>query len=1118
MAEIGFSRKKTAMYINANKFVIETVNNHPINTIGLSSEYVTVKNLTVTGNITGSRIHNTFFNSTQINTDSKLSNRVVLSFPSDKRTVINEANIYATLDDKTTGSQTYSFGQANGEFYVGVGKSTDGGGTLATILHSYNGYRWYPGNNASNVITTTANSVDYDGMLYVAVGEGTNTHAVSLDGKNWKGLGSPLMNTSCNIIKHENGIWVCGGEATNGKTIGYSFDGTTWHVAYGAGGVAISTIFDSYCNGLAYNGLMWIATGFDSNNGSSMAFSEDGIQWSTVPLSNILFSTQGDAVSSNGRLFISSGTGTNKLARSRDGLNWSAITTSNLTVVNAIACNGNIWVIGGSSSNPSLEYSIDDGDTFIPVKALVPVIPAVIYSIYWTGSYFIASGQGGGATMARSKDGINWIPVMASITFLDYARDVVSNNRKHSTIKFEKKTSIFCGGGANALGIETFSYTSPADRLILTYTGISGSTDIFNTRATGVAHNGKIWVASGSGTNYSLAYSTNGTVWQGIHHSKNRLFTNEALAIASNNKLWVATGTSSSGSDTSGVTIAYSHDGYSWVPIYNSNLIISNPDNVIWGDNKWVVSSSQNNTIAISIDGKIWTDVSNDTLTTISDIAWNGKMYVAGGEGSTNTLSWSSNAIDWVGSLKTEFTTICRAIAWSEKFKIWVAVGRGTNTVAYSHDGVNWTGGGDIIFTGDATSGGEGVFYNGDRFLAFGSGTQNTLAYSENGINWIATGTSLFSTLSKGGGAITQHGVVSIDGKVLVVGESNGSSINHSANGIDWGYIGTTIFQTTALDVAYNGKIWVAVGDGINDTIGYSYDGVNWVGAGKSALTEKGLTVEWNGSIWLAGGRGTNKMAISSDGVVWEAVIQTAIVGQCKAVTWTGLKWIALGGVNKIATSTDGINWAGTGVNQAFNETCAMSSGGLITVVGGVGDTGIGETAGGKILYSYDGITWTPCNKFGGGVISDIFSIDVHGVANNGKMWVAMGQGTNTSAYSYDGITWYPGGSPFSVRGYDAIWNGSYWIGVGVGTTNHVMISFDGIIWIDVPNTEDPVLAISGLRNIVGESNLTGELVLNKSRDGLSNNMLIHGPRYYADYDIEGYSSFCATVKGIITE
>ena len=37
-------------------------------------------------------------------------------------------------------------------------------------------------------------------------------------------------------------------------------------------------------------------------------------------------------------------------------------------------------------------------------------------------------------------------------------------------------------------------------------------------------------------------------------------------------------------------------------------------------------------------------------------------------------------------------------------------------------------------------------------------------------------------------------------------------------------------------------------------------------------------------------------------------------------------------------------------------------------------------------------------------------------------------------------------------------------------------------------------------------------------RDGLSNNMLIHGPRYYADYDIEGYSSFNATVKGILTE
>jgi len=71
--------------------------------------------------------------------------------------------------------------------------------------------------------------------------------------------------------------------------------------------------------------------------------------------------------------------------------------------------------------------------------------------------------------------------------------------------------------------------------------------------------------------------------------------------------------------------------------------------------------------------------------------------WVAGGEGTTNTLAHSADGISWTGIGKTIFTTGCLAVAWNGTR--WVAGGRGTNTLAYSTDGISWTGNSVGIFT-----------------------------------------------------------------------------------------------------------------------------------------------------------------------------------------------------------------------------------------------------------------------------------------------------------------------------------------------------------------------------------------------------------------------------------
>ena len=75
---------------------------------------------------------------------------------------------------------------------------------------------------------------------------------------------------------------------------------------------------------------------------------------------------------------------------------------------------------------------------------------------------------------------------------------------------------------------------------------------------------------------------------------------------------------------------------------------------------------------------------------------------VAGGFG-TNQLAYSDNGIDWTESTSgnSKFTVACNAVAWNGTR--WVAGGYGTNPLAYSDNGITWTvsANGNLIFTVD---------------------------------------------------------------------------------------------------------------------------------------------------------------------------------------------------------------------------------------------------------------------------------------------------------------------------------------------------------------------------------------------------------------------------------
>ena len=214
-------------------------------------------------------------------------------------------------------------------------------------------------------------------------------------------------------------------------------------------------------------------------------------------------------------------------------------------------------------------------------------------------------------------------------------------------------------------------------------------------------------------------------------------------------------------------------------------------------------------------------------------MAWNGSLWVAVGSG-TNALAYSADGLVWTGSSTGNaiFTTRANSVAWNGTQ--WVAVGQGTNSIAYSADGITWTAISSTVFSTQGNS----VAWTGSLWIAAGSGT-NTIAYSSVGINWTAsaTGNAIFTTSAN---SVTWNGV-----RWVAVGQGSSHTLAYSANGTVWTGFGKTLFSTAGNGVCWTGTRFVAVGQGTN-TIIYSQDGLTWYPSPSSGLFTQGNGVAGN--------------------------------------------------------------------------------------------------------------------------------------------------------------------------------------------------------------------------------------------------------------------------------
>ena len=322
--------------------------------------------------------------------------------------------------------------------------------------------------------------------------------------------------------------------------------------------------------------------------------------------------------------------------------------------------------------------------------------------------------------------------------------------------------------------------------------------------------------------------------------------------------------------------------------------------------------------------------------------------------------------------------TIPQVYTFGKKIaNLWLASSSKGNQLYYSTNGTTWQATTNNPFSSpDDTGVVNGLAWNGTIWLAVGKGNIGSLGdaqinYSYDGVNWDTSGSEL--TLSVFGPGGIGYGVA-WDGKNMwvVVGYINSASNPYTTiawstnNGSRWSHIsGTDPFGSSGAGygVAYNGTMWVAVGKGTH-TIAYSFNGTNWTGA-NFTLYNEGRGVAWNGAMWVAVGKGTgDDVCYSYDGIVWNGKGRQ-ISGTAYGVAWNGKMWVVVGaGTNYIIYSYNGLNWtpANSPMFDGAHYPKSISWSGSMWFAVGLSKSGLSN-----IAYSIDGINWTS----GTGVIND---------------------------------------------------------------------------------------------------------------------------------------------------
>ena len=543
----------------------------------------------------------------------------------------------------------------NGTIWL-AGTNFDGGGSGYIV--SNNGINWINGNNPSvNEFLCFA----WNGTIWVT-GCSDGSILWSIDGLNWNTTNNQIFDSSCDFIVWNGIMFVAGGSGT--YSLGYSYNGLDW---FGSSSGVSTT---NTCYSLACNRSIFVAGMYET-----MAYSFDGINWGT---GGGIFGYYASSICWNGSLFVAGAGYGGTIGYSSDGISWNTSSSSSLN-----ACN----------------------------------------SITWNGSLWIACGDGGGANyISTSIDGISWTPVYADHAITSVASRCVLPNVGANIIN---QTN-------GQLLTENFTVMGGAG-IIYSYNGFNWqNTDISNNYFINtIVWNGSIWLAGCNINNDILLLSSNdGIKWSSV----NTIITGftSINCLAWNGTLWVAGGYNST-------SIIYSYDGIIW---QNSNNTFFNECTCIaWNGLMFIAGDGPNyfsgtSNMSYSYDGINWVSINmTGLLQSCYSVACNGSLWVACGFcnlPNNFSIIYSRDGINWTGScLSFGLSGICTKVIWNGS--IWVlSTGSSSPFILYSKDGIIWNS------TGTTFSYIQDITWNGMMFLGtrWNSGSPYNTIYSYDGIHW----------------------------------------------------------------------------------------------------------------------------------------------------------------------------------------------------------------------------------------------------------------------------------------------------------------------------------------------------------------------------------------------
>ena len=564
-----------------------------------------------------------------------------------------------------------------------------GGSNPNTLVYSTDREYW---NASPNGFTTSCLAVAYDGFTWIAGGIGTKTVVYSSNGENWLDVSgaSNILTVQCSAIATNGDLWIAGGIGSNNYCgICFSYDTITWYNT----SANIQNIFvQGTVACIAYNGSVWLAGG-SYVIGTMMfplALSTDGIYWTGLSVTTAILN-ECYALCWNGSLWLAGGNynGSARILYSIDGNVWSIanLNGSITTSVRSIAWNGTVLIAGGYDANSlanTLAYSYDGIDW---LATMSPVFPSLCNGIMWDGITWQAVGQGG---IATSLDGLTWILNVEGSAVLPQGNAIAINK-------------------ILPLIAPTVTLPDPTSPLVL----VGGRDSL---------------------TGCTIAYSADGISWKTSQQVTSVFGNATTNALSWNGVLWTA------GFDSSGYpSVGYSYNGITWNSSTTGTAIMPDSvDSIAWGLDKFIAFgyNGSNYKLMRSSDGITWTDITPVPFYItgpLTSLEYNGSIWLLTGQsgGFGYTVNYSTDGITWTRSVSgsTIFSVLCNPIAWNGR--IWVAGGTGGSgdTVAYSSDGITWIQGSLTYTSGTPYS----IAWNGTLFVM---ASHSNLGYSNDGITW----------------------------------------------------------------------------------------------------------------------------------------------------------------------------------------------------------------------------------------------------------------------------------------------------------------------------------------------------------------------------------------------